>query len=99
MQPLHVRIERSSDRQQSFTMQIPEQSTVLEMLEILYRHYDPTLSFRFACRTGLCATCTMMINGKPGLSCMKPAEPASDGILYLAPLPGNDATDLIRIIE
>jgi len=30
---------------------------------------DPTLNFDFCCRAGICGSCGMVINGRPGLAC------------------------------
>jgi succinate dehydrogenase/fumarate reductase iron-sulfur protein len=45
---------------------------VLGGLLHIYRHLDPCLSFRFNCKGRHCGECSMMINGKPGLSCAAP---------------------------
>jgi succinate dehydrogenase/fumarate reductase iron-sulfur protein len=42
---------------------------VLGGLLYIYRNIDPCLSFRFNCKARHCGECSMMINGKPGLSC------------------------------
>jgi fumarate reductase iron-sulfur subunit len=47
----------------------------------------PSLQFDFVCRAGICGSCGMIINGRPGLACRTltkdlPAE------ISLAPLPG-----------
>ena len=94
---LHVKIQRDDTTFQEYDVDCRTGMTVLNVLEEIYRHHDPSIAYRFSCRTGLCATCMMMINGKPGLSCMKRAEPASDGTLLLAPLPkGNTIRDLVK---
>ena len=48
---------------------------------------DASLQFDFVCRAGICGSCGMVINGRPGLACRTltrslPAE------ITLAPLPG-----------
>lgn len=74
--------------------------TVLSVLEEIFRQHDPTLSFRFSCRTGLCATCGMMINHKPALSCLKAAEPGKDGYLHLSPMPkGETIKDFVQKVK
>jgi fumarate reductase iron-sulfur subunit len=44
-------------------------SRVLDLLVHVQRHVDPTLSFRYACRVGMCGACAMVINGKEALAC------------------------------
>jgi succinate dehydrogenase/fumarate reductase-like Fe-S protein len=93
---LHVKIQRNETTDE-YEVDYSPDMTVLNILEEIYRQHDPSVAYRFSCRTGLCATCMMMINGKPGLSCMKLAEPANDGTLSLAPLPkGNTIKDLVK---
>ncbi|MDQ0253408.1 succinate dehydrogenase/fumarate reductase-like Fe-S protein [Evansella vedderi] len=98
MEKLSVKIERAnSEVVDLFEVDYTKEMTVLEALEEIYRHHDPSLAYRFSCRTGLCATCMMIINGKPGLSCMKLAEPSTNGFLTLAPLPkGSTIKDLVK---
>jgi fumarate reductase iron-sulfur subunit len=48
---------------------------------------DPSLNFDFVCRAGVCGSCAMLVNGRPGLACRTltaglPAE------ISLFPLPG-----------
>lgn len=43
--------------------------TVLDVVTWIQRHLDPSLSYRFACRVGMCGTCAMMVNGRPRWTC------------------------------
>ncbi|MBB5173743.1 2Fe-2S iron-sulfur cluster-binding protein [Texcoconibacillus texcoconensis] len=96
MKKLLVNIQRSGDQQEVFEVEYQPGMTVLDVLERIYQKHDPSIAYRFSCRTGLCTTCMMMINGKPGLSCLKMASP-DDGILHLAPLPkGETVKDLVK---
>ncbi|WP_085506507.1 2Fe-2S iron-sulfur cluster-binding protein [Thalassobacillus devorans] len=97
MSQLVVKIDRSEMRTDQYEIDLKTGRTVLEAVEAIYNHHDPSLAYRYSCRTGLCTTCMMLINGKPGLSCMKMAEPGEDGVLHLAPLPkGRTIKDLIK---
>ena len=49
-------------------------SSVLDVLNYVYEHYDPGLSYRFGCKVGFCGGCPIMVNGKPAFSCQKVAE-------------------------
>ncbi|MCV4601213.1 2Fe-2S iron-sulfur cluster-binding protein, partial [Escherichia coli] len=48
---------------------------------------DPSLSFRRACREGVCGSDAMNINGKNGLACLTNLRSLPDPIV-LKPLPG-----------
>jgi succinate dehydrogenase/fumarate reductase-like Fe-S protein len=102
MRKLQVKIERTNQdknvlKADYFQVDYQEDMTVLNVLEEIYYHHDPSISFRFSCRTGLCVTCSMLINGKQALSCMKIARHGEDGFLTLSPLPkGSTITDLIK---
>ncbi|MCC7047318.1 MAG: succinate dehydrogenase/fumarate reductase iron-sulfur subunit [Alphaproteobacteria bacterium] len=43
--------------------------TVLDVVTWIQRHVDPGLSYRYACRVGMCGTCAMTVNGKPRWTC------------------------------
>jgi len=48
---------------------------------------DPGLNFDFVCRAGVCGSCGMLINGRPGLACRTLTKNLGREIT-LAPLPG-----------
>ena len=41
--------------------------TVLDALVAVQSAQDATLSFRYSCRVGMCGTCALKVNGRPGL--------------------------------
>lgn len=43
--------------------------SVLDVVTWIQRHLEPRLSYRFACRVGMCGSCAMRINGIPRWSC------------------------------
>lgn len=43
--------------------------TVLDVVTFVQRNIDPTLSYRFACRVGMCGSCAMTVNGRPRWTC------------------------------
>jgi fumarate reductase iron-sulfur subunit len=53
------------------TYQVPVQSnqTVLDVVTWIQQQIDSTLSYRFACRVGMCGSCAMMVNGEPRWTC------------------------------
>jgi succinate dehydrogenase/fumarate reductase iron-sulfur protein len=58
---------RSAD--QTFEVSLQDRMTVLDALFEIQRHQDPGLTFRCACRVGMCGTCATTINGLPRLAC------------------------------
>jgi fumarate reductase iron-sulfur subunit len=50
---------------------VPQQpaQTVLDVVTWIQRHADSSLSYRFACRVGMCGSCAMMVNGIPRWTC------------------------------
>src|SRR5215468_8120495 len=65
----------------------PENQTVLDVVTFVQRHLDPTLSYRFACRVGMCGSCAMTVNGTPRWTCRTHvASVAKGGRLEIGPL-------------
>lgn len=51
--------------------------TILNVLNYIYQHLDPTLSFRYGCGGvggARCGACPVVVNNSPALSCREPAE-------------------------
>ena len=64
-----------------------ESQTVLDVVTFVQRHLDPTLSYRFACRVGVCGSCAMTVNGRPRWTCRTHvAKVADGGRLEIGPL-------------
>ena len=57
----------------------------IALSEIREKH-DPSLQFDFVCRAGICGSCAMVINGRPGLACRTLTKNVGPDIT-LAPLP------------
>lgn len=43
--------------------------TILDVVTWIQRNAEPDLSYRFACRVGMCGSCAMMVNGEPRWTC------------------------------
>ena len=72
---------------QSFAVPRREHQTVLDVVTEVQRHFDPTLSYRFACRVGMCGSCAMVVNGRPRWTCRtRVSEVAEGDRLKLEPL-------------
>ncbi|MGH8924668.1 MAG: succinate dehydrogenase iron-sulfur subunit [Acidimicrobiia bacterium] len=54
---------------QSYQVTSHENWVVLDALNHIKAEIDPTLSFRWSCRMGICGSCGMMVNGEPKLTC------------------------------
>lgn len=61
--------------------------TVLDVVTWVQRHLDPTLSYRFACRVGMCGSCAMTVNGRPRWTCRTHVKKViENNALEIAPL-------------
>ena len=64
-----------------------ESQTVLDVVSHVQQFVDPTLTYRFACRVGMCGSCAMMVNGVPSWTCRTHvSKVVRDGKLTVAPL-------------
>jgi succinate dehydrogenase / fumarate reductase, iron-sulfur subunit len=61
--------------------------TVLDGLWKIKETLDPSLSWRFSCRMGICGSCGMMINGSPRLACNTQISELGTDRVAVAPLP------------
>ncbi len=72
---------------QAYAVPRAEKQTVLDVVTYIQRRLDQTLSYRFACRVGMCGSCAMTVNGKPRWTCRANVDRvAPDGRLELRPL-------------
>lgn len=79
--------EAGETRMQRFDVPARENQTVLDVVSWIQQEADPTLSYRFACRVGMCGSCAMMVNGVPRWTCRTHvSRVANDGRLDIAPL-------------
>src|SRR5690242_2889400 len=61
--------------------------TVLDVVTYVQRRLDPTLSYRFACRVGMCGSCAMTVNGVARWTCRTHVDRvARDGAIEIRPL-------------
>jgi fumarate reductase iron-sulfur subunit len=77
----------SQPRFQDYHLEEADAMTLFIALNEIREEQDPGLQFDFVCRAGICGSCGMLINGKPGLACrtLTAGLPAT---ITLAPLPG-----------
>lgn len=90
---LHIQILRhnprdpaSSPRIQTYKVEEADAMTLFIALNEIRERQDPSLQFDFVCRAGICGSCGMIINGRPGLACRTLTKDLPDTIT-LAPLP------------
>ncbi len=86
---LKVRVWRGGEQGGFVTYDVPrrDSQTVLDVVTYIQRHIDPSLSYRFACRVGMCGSCAMTVNGVARWTCRTNVDRvAADGRLEIAPL-------------
>jgi fumarate reductase iron-sulfur subunit len=87
---LTVEVWRGADTGSFQTFEVPrrQNQTILDVVTEIQRTQDPTLSYRFACRVGMCGSCAMVVNGRPRWTCRTRVSEAAtaDGALRLEPL-------------
>ncbi|XKE44390.1 4Fe-4S dicluster domain-containing protein [Halomonas organivorans] len=89
MSTLKVSVWRSggSDVQEHFDVPRKENQTILDVVTYIQRNLDPTLSYRYACRVGMCGSCAMSVNGKARWTCRTHVDKVcNDDVLELRPL-------------
>ena len=63
----------------AFAVPPSENQTVLDVVTYIQRELDPSLSYRFACRVGMCGSCAMTVNGRPRWTCRTHVSKVTDG--------------------
>ena len=61
--------DEEEPRFQTYEVPFRDDWVVLDALNYVRNEVDPTLSFRWSCRMGVCGSCGMMVNGDPRLTC------------------------------
>lgn len=87
---IEVSVWRGSSRGGDYeAFQVPqrESQTILDVVTWIQQNSDPSLSYRFACRVGMCGSCAMMVNGQPRWTCRTHVQKViKDNRLQIAPL-------------
>ncbi|HEY0797555.1 MAG TPA: succinate dehydrogenase/fumarate reductase iron-sulfur subunit [Candidatus Baltobacteraceae bacterium] len=67
----------------------PVEQTVLDALEFAKAEVDGSISFRRSCRSAICGSCSMNINGTTGLACKTPVSSVlrDDNSVKIDPMP------------
>jgi fumarate reductase iron-sulfur subunit len=71
-----------------YTVPRQDSQTVLDVVTHVQRVLDATLSYRYACRVGMCGSCAMTVNGQARWTCRTHVAKVmgGDGVLEIAPL-------------
>lgn len=86
---LKVKVWRGTTTGSFLSYEVPslENQTVLDIVTYIQQHLDPTLTYRFSCRVGMCGSCAMMVNDEPRWTCRTHVNKVNDnGQLTIAPL-------------
>lgn len=75
-------------RWQTYETDVDADSTVLDVLNHIHWNIDGTLSYRRSCRSAICGSCAMKVNGQNVLACETPLAKFRRGRLKIEPLPG-----------
>jgi fumarate reductase iron-sulfur subunit len=108
MPTLSVKVWRGREQGAFSTYAVPrrDSQTVLDVVTHIQRFMEPTLAYRFACRVGMCGSCSMTVNGKACWTCRTHVSKVVDGQgqLEIAPLANlpvirDLATDMSQFFE
>ena len=81
--------DASGGQYEQYELPKRDSQTVLDVVTWIQRKIDPSLSYRFACRVGMCGSCAMTVNGRPRWTCRTHVSRViENGVITIAPL-GN----------
>ncbi len=73
---------------QSFQLQVESDATILDILNEIHWKIDGSLAYRRSCRSAICGSCAMKVNGENVLACETPLYKYKGKTLRIEPLPG-----------
>jgi succinate dehydrogenase / fumarate reductase, iron-sulfur subunit len=73
---------------QVFTIEVGDDATVLDALEQITDDHDSSIAYRRACRSGMCGSCGMLINGRNRLACTTRVATLDHNEVSVSSLPG-----------
>jgi fumarate reductase iron-sulfur subunit len=80
--------EEAAPSWQRYEVPLRRDWMVLDGLNYIKDELDGSLSYRWACRMGVCGSCGMMVNGKPALTCGTYLSGLEPGPVRIEPLRG-----------
>ena len=73
---------------QTYEVDIESGVTILDVLNEIHWYQDGTLAYRRSCRSAICGSCAMKVNGQNVLACETPLHKYKGYKLKIEPLPG-----------
>lgn len=108
---LEVRRYRPEEEEQPswqrYEVPLHRQWMILDALNYIKDELDGSLSYRWACRMGVCGSCGAMVNGEPTLTCATYLKDQPAGPIRVEPLRGfpvirdlvGDITDFLNKLQ
>ncbi|AET32166.1 2Fe-2S iron-sulfur cluster-binding protein [Pyrobaculum ferrireducens] len=94
-----IHIKRGTQGRQYYqSYRVEVENPNITVLDLLFkvRGIDGSLSFRYACRMGVCGACAMVINGVPRLACTVKLSDLGTKEIFVEPIKGkNIIKDLV----
>lgn len=88
--PVVLRVRRGApgerERVQAYRVEAGSDTTVLDALMDAQRTQDATLTFRHACRVGMCGSCAVVVNGRERWACRTRLAALGGGPVDVRPL-------------
>ncbi|MCP4150059.1 MAG: succinate dehydrogenase iron-sulfur subunit [bacterium] len=72
----------------TYDLEVGAELTILDLLNEIHWKYDGTLAYRRSCRSAICGSCAMKVNGTNILACETPLHQFKGNKLKIEPLPG-----------
>jgi len=72
----------------TYDVEVDEDVTILDVLNAIHWSLDGTLAYRRSCRSAICGSCAMKVNGENVLACETPMHRYKGNKLKIEPLPG-----------
>ena len=80
--------ERRGRYVQEYQVDVRKGMTILDCLNEIKWKQDGTLTFRRSCRSGICGSCAMWVNGMNRLACETQAASLGSNRIEIRPMPG-----------
>ncbi|KKN09225.1 hypothetical protein LCGC14_1048750 [marine sediment metagenome] len=58
-----------------------DRQVIMDALHYIFQNIDSSLAYRWNCRSGQCGSCSININGVPGLTCRTNVDPSKQYVL------------------
>lgn len=78
----------SKPHYKEYKVEVKEEMTVLDLLHEIKSKFDGSLTFRRSCRSAICGSCAVNINGKNRLACNTQVSHLKKKVITIRPLNG-----------